>query len=284
MKGDGCPSAYERWPKCQASSSRHSQPHEPATHDRHGQFRHARDEVGQGNPGGSTRSCFRQLQLVGGHRAGFLAAAAAAGIALGAGALHPLVIYLILTGCASCGLFAGIMALRENRNVKTVRRKLREETENYYIPSPFKQFNLSTGVNESPTLAVGRTGMPPELGTSDVQAAPVGDSQGAESDAGTGGRMILDRAGVRGSHRTFALGIGTLRMMPVRYLRAGAMASRGRRACALTGLRSACADKAIDLSWPRRFIGAPAPGGRPNAEPSSHVIRAEQHLRAEEAL
>lgn len=117
---------------------------------------------------------------------GFLAAAAAAGIALGAGALHPLVIYLILTGCASCGLFAGIMALRENRNVKTVRRKLREETENYYIPSPFKQFNLSTGVNESPTLAVGRTGMPPELGTSDVQAAPVGDSQGAESDAGTG--------------------------------------------------------------------------------------------------
>lgn len=114
---------------------------------------------------------------------GFLAAAAAAaaGIALGAGALHPLIIYLILTGCASCGLFASIMALRENGNVKTVRRTLREETESYYVPSPFKQFNLSTGANESPSLTVGRTGISAEVGSNEAQSILVGNSQDAES-------------------------------------------------------------------------------------------------------
>jgi hypothetical protein len=53
---------------------------------------------------------------------GFLAAAAAAGIALGAGALHPVLIYLILIGCGGCAALAGFLTWREHGNVCEVRQ------------------------------------------------------------------------------------------------------------------------------------------------------------------
>ena len=88
---------------------------------------------------------------------GLLAAAAAAGIALGAGAVHPLVIYLILAACGSCGVFSGFMAFQENKVVDRTRTKLAEGTYSYYYPSPFNQLNLSAGANVSPSVTLGQS-------------------------------------------------------------------------------------------------------------------------------
>lgn len=132
----------------------------------------------------------------------FLAAVAAAGVALGAGALHPLVIYLILAGCGSCAVFGGIMAFRESKVVHRTRAMLREETQSYYVPSPFTQFNLTAGANVSPSVTLGAFGEPPAVraaapnnsGELDIaeQAQPSGESDladqgqagGANSDPG----------------------------------------------------------------------------------------------------
>ena len=122
---------------------------------------------------------------------GFLAALAAAGIALGAGALHPLLIYLILAACASCSVFSGVMVLGERKNLRERRQKLAEETQTYYVPSPFRQFNLGTAGNASPTVTLGEMGSSPAAQTAaltgSAQPDPVEDGQlsGSESDANT---------------------------------------------------------------------------------------------------
>jgi len=115
-----------------------------------------------------------------------LAAAAAAGIALGAGALHPLWIYLILAACGSCTVFGAVMALRENRIVRRVRAQLRETAENYYVPSPF---TLSSGASATPTVTLGEAATSPATamaatGSSDPPD-PGAHDQPSESDADT---------------------------------------------------------------------------------------------------
>jgi hypothetical protein len=88
-----------------------------------------------------------------------LAGAIAAAVALGAGALHPVVIYIILGACTGCTMFGGSMLWREKGTVKRVRSELKEATESYYIPSPFGEFNLGTGINRSPTVTLGDSEM-----------------------------------------------------------------------------------------------------------------------------
>jgi hypothetical protein len=87
----------------------------------------------------------------------FGAGLVAAAVALGAGAVHPVVIYIILGACGGCSVFGGFMVWRERNTVQRVRGDLRQATESYYIPSPFEEFNLGTGINGSPTVTFGDT-------------------------------------------------------------------------------------------------------------------------------
>lgn len=118
---------------------------------------------------------------------GLLAASVAAGVALAAGALHPLWLYIILSAGVSCGLYASVMAFRERRKVNKVRQTIREEAESYYFPSPFRQqLNLSTGLNESPTLTVGEAGRAQEINATGIEVtiAEQGADGGTDSDSG----------------------------------------------------------------------------------------------------
>lgn len=85
----------------------------------------------------------------------FVAGLVAAAVALGAGALHPVAIYIIIGACGGCSVFGGLMVWREHSNVTRVRNDLKDSTESYYIPSPFEERNLGTGINGSPSVTLG---------------------------------------------------------------------------------------------------------------------------------
>jgi len=93
----------------------------------------------------------------------FLGAAVAVSIALGAGAVHPGILYPMLTAAGGVGIFSGILTWREHYNVNRLRQKLSRETENYYVQSPFGPLNLSAGTNPTPRLTIGQEASVPQV-------------------------------------------------------------------------------------------------------------------------
>ncbi len=102
-----------------------------------------------------------------------LAAAAAAGIALGAGALHPVVVYIVLGACGLGTVLTGGLSVREYLNVRTIRSEIRAATTEYRVP-----FTLTTGTGASPAVTLGQAGTA-------LTPAPPPPSSGQSSDSAT---------------------------------------------------------------------------------------------------
>jgi hypothetical protein len=107
----------------------------------------------------------------------FLGAAVAAAVALAAGALHPLLLYLIVAGAGGIGGFAGLLANRERGKLNQRREAVKNEARYQYVPSPFAPLNFNAGTSEVPSVTVGDIGTLPD----DGQAVP--ESKDGESTA-----------------------------------------------------------------------------------------------------
>jgi hypothetical protein len=83
-----------------------------------------------------------------------LAAAVAAAIALGAGALHPVVVYVVLGACVFGALITGGLSRREYLNVRRIRSEIRAATTEYRVP-----FTLTTGTSAVPAVTIGAAGI-----------------------------------------------------------------------------------------------------------------------------
>jgi hypothetical protein len=83
-----------------------------------------------------------------------LAAAVAAAIALGAGALHPVVVYIILGACGFGALITGGLSRREYVNVRSIRAEIKAAITEYHVP-----FTLTTGTSAVPDVTIGAAGI-----------------------------------------------------------------------------------------------------------------------------
>jgi hypothetical protein len=92
-----------------------------------------------------------------------LAAAVAAASALGAGAVHPVIIYIILSACGFGGLITGGLSKREYNNVRSVRSEIKASTTEYRIP-----FTLTPGTSSSPGATSGTT-----VGMTQIPNSPI---------------------------------------------------------------------------------------------------------------
>lgn len=84
------------------------------------------------------------------------AAAVAAAITLGAGAVHPVVVYMILSASGFGALITGGLSTREYKNVRNLRSEIKADIAEYYIP-----LTLTAGTNAFPNVAPNATEMFP---------------------------------------------------------------------------------------------------------------------------